>query len=81
MNPATKLEDAIFLFDPLKSLSEPDELASFYVDRGSDIRRHFSLMLEKLALLEYGNDDTWCDVHPILLPEVERRARQSAADQ
>jgi hypothetical protein len=46
MNPATKLEDAIFLFDPLKSLSEPDELASFYVDRGSDIRRHFSLMLE-----------------------------------
>ncbi len=45
MNPASTLEDAIFLFDPLKSLSEPEELASFYVDRGSDVRTHFSLML------------------------------------
>jgi len=45
MNPASTIEDAIFLFDPLKSLSEPEEMASFYVDRGSDVRSHFSLML------------------------------------
>jgi hypothetical protein len=30
-------------------------------------------LLEKLALLEYANDENWCDVHPILMPEVTRR--------
>ncbi len=45
MNPAATLEDVIFLFDPLKSLSEPEELQKFYVDRGADVRSHFSLML------------------------------------
>lgn len=50
MNPAQNLEDAIFLFDPLKPLSEPDELASFYVDRGSEVRSHFSLLLKSSDL-------------------------------
>ena len=45
MNPASTLEDVIFLFDPLKSLSEPEELQKFYLDRGADVRSHFSLML------------------------------------
>ena len=32
-------------------------------------------LLQSLALLEYSNDEAWCDVHPAALPEVEKRAR------
>jgi hypothetical protein len=56
-------------------------LKARHADKNLNNDSEIQNLLEKLALLEYCNDDTWCDVHPILLPEVERRARQSAADQ
>jgi hypothetical protein len=31
------------------------------------------ILLQSLALLEYENGDLWCDVHPIILPEVQKR--------
>ncbi|MGH9850951.1 MAG: hypothetical protein ACREBD_14030, partial [Blastocatellia bacterium] len=52
MNPATTLKNAIHVFNPLRPLSDSEELESFYVDRGSDARSHFSLMLESSDLLE-----------------------------
>jgi hypothetical protein len=33
-------------------------------------------LLERLALLEYRNDGFWCDVHPIILEEVEERTKE-----
>lgn len=38
MSKATTLEKAIFLFNPIKALSTPEELRDFYVDRGSGVR-------------------------------------------
>ncbi|GEM_PF-476765 len=38
-------------------------------------------LLERLALLEYANDSVWCDVHPIVLREVEERAKAESKDQ
>jgi hypothetical protein len=29
-------------------------------------------VLHNLSLLEYANDERWCDVHPIVLPLLER---------
>lgn len=31
-------------------------------------------LLQSTALLEYDNGELWCDVHPIILPEVLKRA-------
>jgi len=33
-------------------------------------------LLQSLALLEYENGELWCDVHPIIWPEVQKRAPQ-----
>ena len=33
-------------------------------------------LLQSLALLEYENGELWCDVHPIILPEVIKRVPQ-----
>jgi Cdc6-like AAA superfamily ATPase len=33
-------------------------------------------LLQSLALLEYENGELWCDVHPIIWPEVEKRVPQ-----
>lgn len=30
-------------------------------------------LLQSLSLLEYENGEIWCDVHPVILPEVEKR--------
>ena len=38
MNPAVDLEETIINFDPAHPLTTEEELASFYVDRGSDAR-------------------------------------------
>lgn len=36
-------------------------------------------LLERLALLEYANDDVWCDVHPAMVSEVLVRTSKAAA--
>ena len=51
-------------------------LAQRHADKLLDADPETQSLLEKLALLEYANDKDWCDVHPLLLPEVERRAHQ-----
>ena len=33
-------------------------------------------LLQSLALLEYENGEIWCDVHPIIRPEVESRTQE-----
>jgi hypothetical protein len=38
MSKAATLEKSIFLFNPIKPLSTPEELRDFYVDRGSGVR-------------------------------------------
>jgi len=30
-------------------------------------------LLQSLSLLEYENGELWCDVHPVILPEVVKR--------
>jgi hypothetical protein len=52
-------------------------LQARHLDKDLNNDDEMQSLLEKLALLEYANDVTWCDVHPILLPEVERRTRQA----
>jgi hypothetical protein len=49
----------------LKSRSEDKDL-----DSDPDTQE----LLESLALLEYENESYRCDAHPVVLPEVERRA-------
>ena len=29
-------------------------------------------LLHNLSLLEYANDEVWCDVHPVVLPLIEK---------
>jgi energy-coupling factor transporter ATP-binding protein EcfA2 len=36
-------------------------------------------LLQSLALLEYENGEIWCDVHPIIRPEVESRTQEETA--
>lgn len=66
MNPAGTLDKAIFLFDPINPLSTDKQISS-----DPEIQD----LLERLALLEYANDSVWCDVHPIVLREVEERVK------
>jgi hypothetical protein len=67
MNPASTLDKAIFLFDPINPLSTDKQISS-----DPEIQE----LLERLALLEYANDNVWCDVHPIVLREVEERIKR-----
>lgn len=52
MDPAKTLEKAIFLFDPIKPLSNNEELENYYVDRGSDVTFDIKLMLRSSDLEE-----------------------------
>jgi hypothetical protein len=70
MNKAATLEKSIFLFNPIKPLSTPEELRDFYVEMRE--------LLERLALLVYGNGGFWCDVHLVLKAEVQERAARRA---
>ena len=45
MQPVTTLDEAIFVFDPVQPLSSEEELADFYVDRGSTARRDMMTLL------------------------------------
>jgi hypothetical protein len=45
MDPAKTLEKAIFLFDPIKPLSNEEEMRNYYVDRGSDVTFDLKIML------------------------------------
>lgn len=48
-------------------------------DKWLNSDRETETLLEKLALLEYANDDRWCDVHPTLRDEVEARTFEPPA--
>lgn len=50
-----------------------ETLLARYQDKNLSSDQIIQELLESLALLEYANDDYWCDVHPIVLPEALRR--------
>ena len=37
-------------------------------------------LLQSLALLEYDNGERWCDVHPVIFPEVEKRTKPTEVE-
>lgn len=49
-------------YEELKKIYESQEL------RGSDI---CAKLLHNLSILEYQNDDNWCDVHPAVIPLIK----------
>jgi Cdc6-like AAA superfamily ATPase len=51
-------------------------LKARYEDKDLNSDDETQELLESLALLEYENDSYWCDVHPIILPEVEKRMKK-----
>jgi len=48
-------------------------LAARYKDKRLSNDDALQPLLQARALLEYENDDTWCDVHPAILPLLEER--------
>jgi len=48
-------------------------LAARYKDKRLSNDDALQPLLQMRALLEYENDDTWCDVHPAILPLLEER--------
>jgi len=48
-------------------------LAARYKDKRLSNDDALQPLLQTRALLEYENDDTWCDVHPAILPLLEER--------
>jgi len=48
-------------------------LAARYRDKQLSNDDALQPLLQMRALLEYENDDTWCDVHPAVLPLLEER--------
>lgn len=50
-------------------------LAQRHADKRLSSDADIQNLLYSLALLEYENGETWCDVHPIALPLVEERAK------
>jgi hypothetical protein len=48
-------------------------LAARHLDKRLSGDESMQKLLQALALLEYVNQEPWCDVHPIVLPEVEKR--------
>ena len=48
-------------------------LAARYRDKQLSNDDALQPLLQTRALLEYENDSTWCDVHPVILPLLEER--------
>jgi len=50
-------------------------LAERHNDKTLSSQPEVQELLHNLSLLEYANDDPWCDVHPVILPVVQERTR------
>ncbi len=48
-------------------------LAARYHDKRLSSDESLQTLLQMRALLEYENGETWCDVHPVVLPLVQER--------
>lgn len=48
-------------------------LSNLHKDKQLTSDNDTQTLLQSLALLEYDNGELWCDVHPIILPEVKKR--------
>lgn len=48
-------------------------LAARYRDKRLSSNESLQKLLQMRALLEYENGETWCDVHPVVLPLVQER--------
>ncbi len=62
-------------FRRMLQIDDYRELKEIYETRRLEVSEERAKLLHNLSILEYQNDNNWCDVHPIVTPLIEENGK------